>query len=45
MIQYIYQSKHLVIIDESVYVYICIYQKCKFDEPFISFKLKQSFIG
>ena len=43
MIQYNYQSKYLVIIDGGVYVYK--YQKCKFDQPFLSFKPKRIFIG
>ena len=43
MIQYNYQSKYLVIIDGNVYVYK--YEKCKFDQPFLSFKPKHIFIG
>ena len=42
MIQKKYQSKYLVIIDENVYVYK--YEKCKFDQPFLSFKPKHFFI-
>ena len=43
MIQYNYESKYLVIIDGDVYV--CKYEKCKFDQPFLSFKPKRIFIG
>ena len=43
MIQDNYQSKYLVIIDGNVYVYK--YEKCKFDQPFLSFHPKQLFIG
>ena len=43
MIQYNYRPKYLVIIDGDVYVYK--YEKCKFDEPFLSFKPKHIFIG
>ena len=41
--QYNYQSKYLVIINGDVYLYK--YEKCKFDEPFLSFKPKHIFIG
>ena len=41
--QYNYRSKYLVIIDGDVYVYK--YEKCKFDQPFLSFKPKHIFIG
>ena len=43
MMQYNYRSKYLVIIDGDVYVYK--YEKCKFDQPFLSFKPKHTFIG
>ena len=43
MIQYNYQSKYLVIIDGNVNVYK--YEKCKFDQPFLSFQPKHIFIG
>ena len=43
MIQHNYQSKYLVIIDGDVYVYK--YEKCKFDQPFLSFQPKHIFIG
>ena len=38
MIQYNYQSIYLVVIDGDVYVYK--YEKCNFDQPFLSFKPK-----
>ena len=41
--QHIYRNKYLVIIDDAVYVYK--YDKCKFDQPFLSFKPKHIFIG
>ena len=43
MIQNKYQSNYLVIIDGNVYVYK--YEKCKFDQPFLSLKPKHIFIG
>ena len=43
MIQYNYRSKSLVVIDSDVYVYK--YEKCKFDQPILSFKPKHIFIG
>ena len=43
MIQHNYQSKYLVIIDSVVNVYK--YEKCKFDQPFLSYQPKQVFIG
>ena len=43
MIQHNYQSKYLVIIDGKVYAYK--YEKCKFDQPFLSFQPKHIFIG
>ena len=42
MIQHNYQSKYLVIIDGDVYVYK--YEKCKFDQPFLSNKPKHIFV-
>ena len=41
--QYIYRSKHLVVIDGGVYVYKN--SICKFDQPFVSFHPKHIFIG
>ena len=35
MMQHNYQSKYLVIIDSVVNVYK--YEKCKFDQPFLSY--------
>ena len=43
MIQYNYRFKYLVVIDGDVYVYK--YEKCKFDQPFLSFQPKHIFIG
>ena len=43
IMHYNYQSKYLVIIDGGVYVYK--YEKCKFDQPFLSFQPKHIFIG
>ena len=43
VMHYNYQSKYLVIIDGDVYVYK--YEKCKFDQPFLSFQPKHIFIG
>ena len=43
MIQHNYQSKYLVIIDSVVKVYK--YEKCKFDQPFLSYQPKHIFIG
>ena len=43
IMQYIYRSKYLVVIDGDVYVYK--YEKCKFDQPFLSFQPKHIFIG
>ena len=41
--QYNYRNKILVVIDGNVYVYK--YEKCKFEQPFLSFKPKHIFIG
>ena len=43
MMYYNCQSKYLVIIDGDVYVYK--YEKCKFDQPFLSFQPNYIFIG
>ena len=43
MIKFNYPSKYLVVIDGDVYVYK--YEKCKFDQPILSFKPKHIFIG
>ena len=43
MFPYIYRSKFLFVIDGDVYV--CKYEKCKFDQPFLSFQPKHIFIG
>ena len=38
-----YRSRDLVVIDGDVYVYK--YEKCEFDQTFISFQAKYIFIG
>ena len=43
MIQHNYQSKYLVIIDSIVNFYK--YEKCIFDQPFLSYQPKHVFIG
>ena len=43
MIQYNYRNNYLVVINDGVYVYK--YEKCKFDQPFLSFQPKHIFIG
>ena len=43
MMQHNYQSKYLIIIDSVVNVYN--YEKCKFDQPFLSYQPKHIFIG
>ena len=43
MMQHNYQSKYLVIIDSVVNVYK--YEKCKFDQPFLSYQPKHISIG
>ena len=43
MIQHNYQSRYLVIINDVVNVYK--YEKCKFDEPFLTFQPNHVFIG
>ena len=43
MIQYNYRNNYLVVINGGVYVYK--YEKCKFDQPFLSFQPKHIFIG
>ena len=43
MIQYNYRSIYLVVLDGDVYVYR--YEKCKFDQPLLSFQAKYNFIG
>ena len=43
IMRYKYESKYLVVIDGSVYVFK--YEKCKFDQRFLSFQPKHIFIG
>ena len=45
MIQHNWQSKYLVVINENIHVSVYKYEKCKFDEPFLSFQAKNIFIG
>ena len=45
MMQYIYRSRYLVVINENTYVSVYKYKKYKFDQPFISFQAKDIFIG
>ena len=44
IMQYIYRKKYLVIIIDTN-VYVCKNEKCKFDQPFLSFKPKHISIG
>ena len=41
--QHNYRKNYLVVLDDDVYVYK--YEKCKFDQPFLSFTPKHIFIG
>ena len=43
MIQYNYRNNYLVVINDGVYAYKN--EKCKFDQPFLSFQPKHIFIG
>ena len=43
IMQYNYRNGYLVVINGDVYVYK--YDKCKFDQPFLSFQAKHIFIG
>ena len=45
MIQHNYQSKNLVVINENTHVSVYKYERCKFDQPFLSFQAKNIFIG
>ena len=45
IMQYNYRSKYLVVINENTYVPVYIYEKYKFDQPFLSFQPKHIFIG
>ena len=45
MIQHNYQSKYLVVINENTHVSVYKYERCKFDQPFLSFQEKIIFIG
>ena len=45
MMQYNSRSRYLVVIKENTYVSVYIYEKNKFDQPFLSFQTKNTFIG
>ena len=45
MMQYNYQSRNLVVINENTYVSVYKYERYKFDQPFLSFQAKKNFIG
>ena len=45
MMQYIYRSRYLVVINENTYVSVYRYEKYKFDQTFLSFQAKNIFIG
>ena len=45
MMQYIYRSRYLVVINENTYVSVYKYEKYKFDQPLLSFQVKNDFIG
>ena len=40
MIQHNWRTKYLVMINENTHVSVYKYEKCKFDEPFLSFQAK-----
>ena len=44
MMQYNYQSKYLVGVNENTYVCVYKYGKFKFDQPFLSFQVKNILI-
>ena len=43
ILQYSYRYRYLVVVDSDVYIYK--YEKCKFDQPFLSFQPKHIFFG
>ena len=45
MTQYNYRYRYLVVINENTYVSVYKYEKFKFDQPFLSFQVKNIFIG
>ena len=45
MVQYNYRSRYLIVINENTYVSVYKNQKYKFDQPFLSFRAKNIFIG
>ena len=45
MMQYNYRSRYLVVINENTYVSLYKYEKKEFDQQFLSFQVKNVFIG
>ena len=45
MMQYIYRSRYLVVINENNYLSVYKFEKQKFDQPFLSFQAKHIVIG
>ena len=45
MMQYNYRSRYLVVINQNTYVSVYKYEKNEFDQPFLSFQVKNIFIG
>ena len=45
MMQYNYRSRHLVVINGNAYFSVYKTEKYKFDQPFLSFQAKNTFIG
>ena len=45
IMQYTYESKYLVVINENTHVSVYKYEKYKFDPPILSFRAKNVFIG
>ena len=45
IMQYNYRSRCLVVINENTYVSVYKHEKYKFDQPFLSFQTKNTYIG
>ena len=45
IMQYKYRSRNLVVINEKAYVSVYKYEKDKFDQSFLFFQAKNTFIG
>ena len=45
MMQYEYRSRFLVVINENTYISVYKYEKYIFDQPLLSFQVKNIFIG